>query len=58
MNLEYYLENRLVTSMFAINQLFSWFVGAYAHDKFIKNVDTLFSKSNRNHYHYSSSKSP
>jgi hypothetical protein len=35
--------------MFATNRLFSWFAGAYAHDKFIKNVDTLFNKNNINH---------
>jgi len=32
---DYYLENSLVSSMFAANQLFSWFVGVLEHYFFI-----------------------
>ena len=32
--------------MIATNRLFSWFVGAYAHDKFIKNANIIFYYSN------------
>jgi len=34
-NLDYYLENSLVSSMFATNQLFSWLVNVIEHDLFI-----------------------
>jgi hypothetical protein len=36
--LELLLKNSIVTSLFAINRLFSWFVGASAHDKFRKKI--------------------
>jgi len=35
------IQNNLVSSMIATNQLFSWFVGILGHDIFIKNADTF-----------------
>jgi len=45
---DYYLENSLVSSMFASDQLFSWFVGVLEHDIFI-NVQAFNPLCNSDH---------